>query len=72
MMVTNPDRLEKFERSFQRAEDLPLQKKLSLLDGMYNLAREYGHFSTDKPLEGIETVVRLAASLHSLVRTTPR
>jgi len=71
-MVTNPQQLEELDRSLQRVEDLPLDKKFALLEGMYRLARELGQFTPDRSLEGIQHDIQLAAILHTLVRTTPR
>jgi hypothetical protein len=71
-MISNPSQLEHLLRSFQRNEHLPFDKKMALLEGMYRLAREFGQFTPDRALEGIEHDIHLAASIHSLVRTTPR
>jgi hypothetical protein len=71
-MITNPFQLDKLIVSFQRREDLSFEKKVALLEGMYQLARKLGQFTPDRALEGIEHDIQLAASLRSLVRKTPR
>jgi hypothetical protein len=69
-MVTNPLQLDELLISFQYEEALTFAKKVALLEGMYQLARDLGQFSPDRALEGIEHDIQLAASLHSLVRPT--
>lgn len=69
-MVTNPSHLDQLLHSFQRSEDLSLEKKFAIVTAMYRLACRFGQFTSDRALEGIEHDVQLAARLHSLVRTT--
>jgi len=71
-MIANTKRLKEFEQSFQRVENLTLDQKLRILDGMYRIARRMGHFAPEDILEGIQEKTAIAAALHSLVRTTPR
>lgn len=71
-MITNPHILEAFEHELQRSEALSLSEKYALLDGMYELARQLGHFSSDRALEGVEETIQLAKVLNSLVSRTPR
>ena len=71
-MVTNPSQVDELIESFQRQENLSFEKKLALLDGMYLLAREFGHFHPDRALEGIEHDIHLASALNSIVRRTPQ
>ncbi len=63
-MVTNPHILEAFERDLQRTQNLTLEEKYALLDGMYELAVRLGHFTSDRALEGIENTIQLAKALN--------
>jgi hypothetical protein len=71
-MITNPSYLDELLASHQRKEDLSFERKIALLEGMFQLAQGLGHFTPDRALEGIEHDIHLAASIHSFVRTTPR
>jgi hypothetical protein len=71
-MITNPSHLDEVVASFQQKENLSFEKKLALLDAMYRLARQFGQFSPERALEGIEHDIQLAARLNSLVRETTR
>lgn len=71
-MVTNHHILQVFERELQRSEVLTLNEKYALLDGMYDLARHLGHFSSEHALDGIEQKIQLAKALNSIVSRTPR
>ena len=71
-VITNPRILEAFEIDLQRTQDLTLEQKYALLDGMYDLAAGLGHFTSERALEGIDDTLRLAKALNSLVSTTSR
>jgi len=71
-MVMNPQMLEAFERDLQRTQNLTLEQKYALLDGMYDLAARLGHFTPERALEGIDGTIQLAKALNSLVSRTPR
>ena len=66
-MITEPHILEEFERDLQRNERLTLKEKFALLQGMYELAVNLGHFKRENALEGIEQHIQLASHLNSLV-----
>ena len=71
-MITNPHILEAFEHDLQRSEALSLEEKYAQLDGMYDFARQLGHFTPARALDGIEETIRLAKALNSLVSRTPQ
>jgi len=66
-LITEPHVLEEFERDLQRKESLTLMQKFALLQGMYELAVNLGHFKRESALEGIEHDIQLASHLNSLV-----
>jgi hypothetical protein len=70
-MITNPSILESFERDIQKGSDLSLEKKFALLDGMYLLARSFGHFTHERVSEGLDEDLRFVSVLHNRVRKSP-
>ena len=72
IVITNPHILEAFERDFQRSEALSLNEKYAQLDGMYELAFRFGHFSRERALEGLDETIQFAKALNSLVSGTPQ
>jgi hypothetical protein len=67
-MVTNPHLLDAFEREITRTNSLTLNQRFRILDGMYELARTFGHFSHDRVLEGIEHDIEMAKILNEYVQ----
>lgn len=71
-VIINPHILEQFERQFQQSEVLSLMERYAFLDGMYELAASFGHFTPERALDGIDDTIEFAKALNSLVSTTPR
>jgi len=67
-MVTNPHLLDAFEREITRTNSLTLNQRFRILDGMYELARIFGHFRQDRVLEGIEHDIEMAKILNENVQ----
>ena len=70
-MITNPEELEKFEADYLRRENLTLEQRFAILDGLYEMARLFGHFSVEGVLDGIEDDIELAKSLNTNVPIPP-
>jgi hypothetical protein len=65
-MITNYHLVEEFEREYRRNEHLTLEQKFAILDDLYELARQFGHFSDKNILDGIEHDIRLAQIMSDL------
>jgi len=65
-MITNPQILEAFEREVQRSENLTFAQKLALLESMYELARRFGHFRSDRILDRIDHKIRVARAINTV------
>jgi len=63
-MIKNPDIFRRFEEKWIAGQKPDFEENLRLLDGMYELARKFGHFSGSNPLEGIEKNIRIASILN--------
>ena len=71
-MITDPEGAAKAINEFERSHVLTLEKKFALLDSLYYLARQFGHYSPPHVLKGIEDDIRLARALNACVSEDPR
>ncbi len=68
-MIRDSARWHDFENAWIAAHPPDYAENLRLLDGMYQLARTFGHFTVDDALDEIEKNIRLAAVLNHVRRT---
>lgn len=71
-MQKDPEAFEEFEREFVKQHPLTLEQKYALLDAMYDLAVQFGHFTENNILDGIEQDIALAKALNANVSEGPR
>jgi hypothetical protein len=71
-MMTNPELVQQFEMEYLRNEELSVEQRFALLEGMYQMAVNAGHFRPEQILDGIENDIALARALSSNVRIPPR
>ena len=71
-MITDPKGVEKAINEFERSHVLTLEKKFALLDSLYQLAKQFGHFSSSRVLRGIEDDIKLARALNACLSEDPR
>jgi hypothetical protein len=64
MMVKNAAALERFEREFTRAEPADFRRNLAIVEALAQEAEALGVFRRQNPLEGIETIVRVARAVN--------
>lgn len=57
---------------FERSHALTLEKKFALLDSLYHLAKQFGHFSLSRVLGGIEDDIKLAQDFNAGLSENPR
>ena len=69
-MIRDAARWQEFEAAWVAAQKPDIVENLRLVDGMYQLARKLGKFTTADALDGLDKTIRLAAVLHH-VRETP-
>ncbi len=69
-MMKNPDVFRRFEDEWIASHKTDFAENMRILDGMYQLARKFGHFSGENPLEGIEKNIRVARILNRVRRTS--
>ena len=55
---------EQWERASRRSEDLDLERKFRLYQGMFDQARAPGVLPGQDPCAGLETKTRLARAIH--------
>ena len=66
-MVKNPERLEKFKNTLYKSEGpFPFIHSLKIFTSMWNQRVKIGVLAPKKPMEGIETDIKIAAVLNSL------
>jgi len=70
-MITNPQKVREFETDYSRSENLTLEQRFAILDGLYELARQLGHFNGENVLDGIDTDIKLARALNADVPIPP-
>ena len=70
-MITDPNGAEKAINEFERSHVLTLEKKFAMLDSLYQLAKQFGHFSSSNVLGGIEDDIKLARDLNACLSEAP-
>ena len=68
-MIRDVDRWRAFEAQLSSGETLNLAEKFRILDGMYELARKLGKFTSEDAMDGIEKTLRVARVINSVRRT---
>jgi hypothetical protein len=63
-MIKNSQILEAFERESFSKENLTLEKKYAILEGMYEFARQLDQLEKETLLDGVEADIELARMLH--------
>ncbi len=64
MMVKNWAVLERFETEFARSEPADFARNLAIVEALAQEATALGVFRRQDPLEGIETIVRVARAVN--------
>jgi len=65
-MVKNSKVLEKFERDYVSSRKQSYTTNLKIYEALFKEARKLGTLPLKNPLEGIETVIKLAKALNSV------
>ena len=63
-MVKNAAALGRFETEFIRSEPVDLGRNLAIVEALAQEAEALGVFRRQDPLEGIETIVRVARAVN--------
>jgi len=63
-MVRNAAMLERFEAEFIRTQPADIRRNLAIVEALAQEAEALGVFRRKDPLEGIETVVRVARAVN--------
>ena len=63
-MIKDSVFFEQWGRAFRRSEDLDLERKFQLYQGMFDEARALGVLPGQDPCAGLETKIRLARAIH--------
>ncbi len=63
-MVKNAASLARFEAEFIRNEPADIHRNLAIVDALAQEAEALGVFRRKDPLEGIETIVRIARAVN--------
>ncbi len=71
-MITNHKEIEKFEKEFGVKHLLTLNQKFTLLNSLYDQARQLGHFTDRDLLDGLDDDVELARKLNINVSNPAR
>jgi len=70
-MVKNPDILQKFKNTFYKSEGpLPFSHSLKIFTSMWAQGIKLGVLPPKKPLEGIETDIKIANVLNSCLKSS--
>ena len=64
MMVKNEAALERFETEFVRSEPADFGRNLAIVEALAQEAEALGVFRRQDPLEGIETIIRVARAVN--------
>lgn len=67
-MIKNPHILEQFELEYERENPLTLDQKLDLFEWMDQLARDFGHFDSDRMGRDDEPATKLARILNAQIQ----
>jgi hypothetical protein len=70
-VIKNPDEIRRFEEKFLLGENLSVRQRFAILEGLYELAVRFGHFTQEDIMEGIENDIWLAKALNTDVRIPP-
>ncbi len=65
-MIKNPKILEKFEKEIVRKERVDINRNFKLVEEMYKEAAEMGIIPLRNPLDGIETVIKIAKTVNNV------
>lgn len=71
-MIKNPDEVRRFEEQYLLEQNLSMEQRFAILEGLYKLAVGFGHFKQEDILNGIENDIWLAKAMNSDVRIPPR
>jgi len=63
-MVRNAAALERFELELLRREPVDFRRNLAIVEALAEEARSLGVFRRQDPLEGLETVIRVARAVN--------
>lgn len=63
-MVKNAAMLERFEAQFMRSQLADINRNLAIVEALAQEAEALGVFRRKDPLEGIETIVRIARAVN--------
>ena len=66
-MITDPGYLASWEAEEQAADALTFDQKRGLVEGMYQLARQFGHFTSRDVLGGLESTLTMASQMSANV-----
>ncbi len=69
--MTNWQEVEKIEREFDRTHPLTLEQKFEIMESMHQLAIQFGHYTKERILEGIENDIELARNLNACTASHP-
>ncbi|MFA5812834.1 MAG: hypothetical protein WC956_10965 [bacterium] len=64
--MINKGEWQTFEDELASHEDLTLEQKYRILDGLYEEARGLGLFPSTDPLEGLDVDIRIAKAVNSV------
>ena len=65
-MIKNPEELKRFEKEFKRKSKVDINKNFEIFEALYKEAKELGALPRKDPLEGKETVKRIAKIINSV------
>ncbi len=71
-MIKNSRLLEKFENDLVAESKPDFKKNMKIFEAMYKHAKATGALKRSDPLEGLETVIRLAKILNSVPKTNKK
>ena len=71
-MIINPELVRQAETEFLRNEELSIEQRFAILEGLYQIAVSAGHFRPEQILDGIENDIALARALNTDVQIPSR
>jgi len=63
-MVKNAAMLERFEMEFIRSQPADFRRNMAIVEALAHEAETLGVFRRNDPLEGIETIIRVAQAVN--------
>jgi hypothetical protein len=63
-VVKNAAMLERFEAEFMRSQPVDFQRNMAIVEALAHEAQTLGVFRRKDPLEGIETIIRVARAVN--------